>query len=88
MMAGTAFSFGTQVSICVYFAGLESFFLSLTGLVATWATFDSEGRFKVLHKLLGGHLTWGGSARTVKGVFVWLRLDYAMVISYWVSSFY
>lgn len=44
----------------VYFAGLESSFLSLTGLVATWATFDSEGRFKVLHKLLGGHLTWGG----------------------------
>ncbi|PHT63277.1 Ribosomal protein S19, mitochondrial [Capsicum annuum] len=32
----------------VYFAGLESSFLSLTGLVATWATFDSEGRFKVL----------------------------------------
>ncbi|CAK9168350.1 unnamed protein product [Ilex paraguariensis] len=55
----------------VYFAGLESSFLSLTGLVATWATFDSEGRFKVLHKLLGEHLTWGGVPAPLRE-FVWL----------------
>jgi len=39
----------------VYFAGLESSFLSLTGLVATWATFYSEGMFK--------QAPWGGVAQ-------------------------